>query len=307
VRTAFLDELFQAAAGDKRINLVVGDLGYSVVERFAAAYPDQFLNAGVAEQNMTGLAAGLALTGRVVFIYSIANFLPFRALEQIRNDLCYHHANVKVVSIGGGLAYGSLGMTHHATEDMAVMRVLPGMTVVAPGDPIETKLATRALVKHYGPAYLRLGKAGEPTVHTVEPDFELGRALTMREGSDVSIISSGAMLKTAVDAADQLTASGLGVRVLSMHTLSPLDVDAVIAAATQTRLVVTLEEHSIVGGLGSAVAEVLSELHKPHAKFKRLGLAHGFNRVVGDQRYLNSVQGLDVDGVVASISQLAQS
>ncbi len=304
MRTAFLDELFQAAAKDKRVNLVVGDLGYSVVERFAEAFPDQFINAGVAEQNMTGLAAGMATTGRIVFIYSIANFLPFRALEQIRNDLCYHHANVKVVSVGGGLAYGSLGMTHHATEDLAVMRALPGMTVVAPGDPIETRLATRALVRHEGPAYLRLGKAGEPVVHSVEPDFELGRAITLRGGSDVSIISTGAMLKTAVEAADRLTASGLGVQVLSMHTVSPLDVEAVITAATHARLVVTLEEHSIVGGLGGAVAEVLAELPKPHAGFKRLGLPPGFNRVVGDQRYLNSAHGLDVDGVIASIRQL---
>jgi transketolase len=307
VRTAFLDELFQAAANEKRVNLVVGDLGYSVVERFATAFPDQFINAGVAEQNMTGLAAGMALTGKIVFIYSIANFLPFRALEQIRNDLCYHHANVKVVSVGGGLAYGTLGMTHHATEDLAVMRALPGMTVVAPGDPIETKLATRALIKQDGPCYLRLGKAGEPSVHTAEPDFELGRAITLREGSDISIISTGAMLHTAVAAADQLGASGLSVQVLSMHTVSPLDVEAITAAATHAGIVVTLEEHSIAGGLGGAVAEILAELPKPHARFKRLGLKPAFNRVAGDQRYLTSVQGLDVDGVVASISRLLKS
>jgi len=144
MRTAFMKTLFEAAAQDRRVCLIVGDLGYSVIDEFAKAYPDQFVNAGVAEQDMTGIAAGMALSGKIVFTYSIANFATLRCLEQIRNDVCYHHAKVKVVAVGGGLAYGSLGVSHHATEDLAILRALPGMTVVAPGDPIEAELATRA-------------------------------------------------------------------------------------------------------------------------------------------------------------------
>jgi transketolase len=306
LRTAFLDALFDAAALDRRVCLVVGDLGYSVIERFAAAYPLQFVNAGVAEQNMTALAAGMALSGKIVFTYSIANFPTLRPLEQIRNDVCYHRANVKIVAIGGGLAYGSLGMTHHATEDLAIMRSLPGLTVVAPGDPIEAKLATRAIIAYEGPCYLRLGKAGEPSVHSTEPDFQLGRAITVREGSDIAIISTGAMLHTAVGAADRLATDGVRVRVLSMHTVSPLDAAAVVAAATETRQVVTLEEHSINGGLGGAVAEVLAELRQPHAPLKRLGLRPEFNTVVGDQQYLKTLHGLDLEGVMKSLTMLVE-
>src|SRR5712691_8203679 len=183
MRPAFFRALPELAAADERVNLVVGDLGFGVVEPFVERFPARFFNAGVAEQNMTGIAAGLALSGKTVFTYSIANFPTLRCLEQIRNDVCYHRADVKVVSVGCGLAYGNLGVTHHASEDVAIMRALPNMTVVAPGDPIEARLGTRAVVALDGPAYLRLGRAGEPVVHADEPAFVLGRAITMREGS----------------------------------------------------------------------------------------------------------------------------
>src|SRR5437879_9322206 len=196
MRTAFIQTLNELADRDPRVCLVVGDLGFSVIEEFATKPPDQFGNAGVAEQNMIGLAAGMALTGKIVFTYSIGNFGTLRCLEQIRNDVCYHRANVKVVAVGGGLAYGNLGVTHHASEDVAIMRALPNMTVVTPGDPVEARLATRAVVAHGGPCYLRRGKTGEPVVHAEEPAFELGRAITMREGSDLTLIASGGMLAT---------------------------------------------------------------------------------------------------------------
>ncbi|PYM76947.1 MAG: transketolase, partial [Candidatus Rokuibacteriota bacterium] len=182
MRAAFFKTLLDLAERDERIHLVVGDLGFGVVEPFARRFPDRFLNAGVAEQNMTGVAAGLALCGKVVFTYSIGNFSTIRCLEQIRNDICYHRADVKIVSVGGGFAYGPLGMTHHALEDLAIMRVLPGMTVVAPGDPFEVEQATRAIVGQPGPCYLRLGRAGEPRIHRPGVVFELGRAIRVREG-----------------------------------------------------------------------------------------------------------------------------
>ncbi len=306
VRTAFIKALYAMAAKDARICLIVGDLGYSVIEDFARVYPDQFVNAGVAEQDMTGIATGMALTGKIVFTYSIANFGTLRCLEQIRNDVCYHSANVKVVAVGGGLAYGALGVSHHATEDLAILRALPNMVVVAPGDPVEADLATRAVVKHAGPCYLRLGKAGEPTVHKSAPGFRLGRAITLREGRDMTLISTGSMLATAVEVADVLERRGLAVRLLSMHTVSPLDVAAVLAGARETRYLVTLEEHSIVGGLGSAVAEVLAGMEPGHAPLKRVGLPLSFSARVGDHQYLKNIGGLHPEGVLNTIEPILE-
>jgi len=307
MRTAFIETLFELAQENPRIMLVVGDLGFGVVTSFMERLPHQFVNAGVAEQNMTGIAVGMALSGKIAFTYSIANFPILRCLEQIRNDVCYHRANVRIVSVGGGMAYGSLGPSHHATEDIAVMRALPEMIVVAPGDPIETRLAVLALVKHDGPAYLRLGRAAEPPVHESAPPFELGRAITVRQGNDVALISTGGMLREAVDAADVLAGEGVHARVVSMHTVKPLDHKAVLSAARETSAVFTIEEHSIVGGLGSAVAEFLMDAgQRPHY-FKRIGLNDTFSSIVGDQLYLRSCYGLDAAGIVSTIRGVLRS
>jgi transketolase len=297
MRTAFLKALEEEAARDERINLVVGDLGFSVVEPFMKRYPDRFVNAGVAEQNMTGLAAGMALSGRVVFTYSIANFPTLRCLEQIRNDVCYHNANVKIVSVGGGLAYGALGASHQATEDLAVLRALPGMTVVAPGDPVEAAAAVKAVAAHDGPCYLRLGKAGEPVVHQKPISFSLGRAITVSEGKDVTLISTGGVLALCVKAARELEAGGVSVRLLSMPTVKPLDEKAVLSAAEQTKGLVTVEEHSAVGGLGSAVAETLAR-GDSRARLRVVALPDAFCRVVGSQDYLRDSCGLTAAAVV---------
>lgn len=305
MRTAFLKTLEALAAEDSRINFVTGDLGFTVVEPFVKRFPNQFVNAGVAEQNMTGLAVGMALSGKIVFTYSIANFPTLRCLEQIRNDGCYHKANLKVVSVGGGLAYGALGSSHQATEDLAVLRALPGMVVVAPGDPIEAEHATRAVAAHQGPCYLRLGKAGEPIVHRETIDFKLGKALTVREGGDLTLISTGAMLHSCVKAADALAAEGISVRLLSMHTIKPMDDQAVLAAAAETDAILTIEEHSIVGGLGGAVAEVLAQHAGRYVPFRILGLPDDFCRVVGSQDFLRGKMGLSVDHIVSAAKALA--
>ena len=291
MRTAFFKTLEELAADDPRIFLVVGDLGFGVVESFASRFPRQYLNAGVAEQNMTGVAAGLALSGKIVFTYSIANFPTLRCLEQLRNDVCYHNADVKVVAVGGGYAYGALGMTHHATEDIAILRSLPQMTVVAPGDPVETSAAVRAIIANHGPCYLRLGRAGETNVHAAPIEFELGRAIKVREGHDATVISTGGMLATAVEVANNLCARGIHTQVLSMHTIAPLDADAIVHAAMETPAVFTLEEHSIVGGLGSAVAEVIAE-RSSGTIFKRFALPAAFSSKIGSQEYLRAENGL---------------
>jgi transketolase len=305
MRTAFIRTLEDLAGKDSRINLIVGDVGFKVVESFAKRFPKQFINVGIAEQNMVGLAVGLALEGRVVFTYSIGNFPTLRCLEQIRNDVCYHKANVKIVAIGGGLTYGPLGSSHHATEDLAIMRSLPEMVVLAPGDPREAEAAVLASAAHKGPCYIRLGKAGEPTVHATNPDFELGRSITLREGTDLTIFSTGAMLAVCHETAEALQEAGIGVRLISMHTIKPLDSDAVRRAALETGGIVTIEEHSIVGGLGSAVAETLAQLPEvPRIPFRIIGLPDDFCRAVGSQTYLRNLYGLTVSSLVKSCESL---
>ena len=307
MRTAFLNELYELAKQDPRVVFITGDLGFSVVEKFMQELPKQFVNAGVAEQNMTGMAAGMAMSGKIVFTYSIANFPTLRCLEQIRNDLCYHEANVKIVSVGGGFAYGSLGATHHATEDLGVMRMLPGMTVIAPGDPMEARCATRAVIEHVGPCYLRLGKAGEPEVHKGKIDYKIGKAVRFREGGDLTLISTGSFLQTAAKVAEALARQGIEARVLSMHTLKPLDTESVLTAARETGALFTLEEHSIIGGLGSAVAEVLAENENSHRIFRRIGLPPVFSPHIGTQEYMLKQHGLDPQSIVESVLKLLRT
>ncbi len=306
MRTAFLETLLEVADGDRRVQLVTGDIGFGVLEPFKERHPDRFFNAGVAEQLMTGMAAGLAMCGNMVFTYSIANFPTLRCLEQIRNDICYHDANVVVVAVGGGYAYGALGATHHATEDLAVLRSLPNMTVVAPGDPAEVRAAVRALVELGGPAYLRLGRAGEEDVHRREiEEFRLGSALVVREGTDCCLISTGGMLADVMRVADRLDDQGIQSTVLSMHTLSPIDTAAVRDRVESFPAIFTVEEHSIVGGLGSAVAEIIAESDSV-TTFKRFGLQHSFSRHFGARDYLMQQNGLSVDSLVENVMKCLQ-
>jgi transketolase len=301
MRTAFIETLIDTATRDERVCLLTGDLGFGVVEAFAARFPSRFVNVGVAEQNMTGVATGLALSGKIVFTYSIANFPTLRCLEQIRNGPCYHNLNVKVVSVGGGLAYGSLGMSHHATEDIAIMRSLPNIAVVAPGDPSETRAAVDAIARRDGPVYLRLGRAGEPDVHVGPLSFEIGRALSVSSGSDLTLISTGGMLSTAKKVTSQLEQRGLSCRLLSMHTVKPIDTDAVLSAAIETQLVVTIEEHSIIGGLGGAVAEAMSECDGRVATLKRIGMPSTFVSRAGSRDYLAQQYGLSAEAITATV------
>jgi len=301
MRNAFIKTLTELAKKDKRIFLIVGDLGYGVIEDFQKQFPDQFLNAGVAEQNMTGMATGLALSGKIVFTYSIANFPTLRPFEQVRNDICYHNANVKIISIGGGFAYGQLGPTHHATEDLAVMRALPNMTVVAPADPLETELATQAIARRPGPCYMRLNRAGDPAVYQKPPRFSIGTSILIKPGNDVTLIAIGAMMTEALQAATILEKKGTHARVVNMHTLKPLDTKAIIKAAGETKAIITIEEHSIIGGLGSAVAEVLAE-HRAQKPFLRIGIPDTFSRFIGDQKFLREKYGL----TAKKIAQKAQ-
>jgi len=304
MRSAFIEELTRLARIDPNIVLVVGDLGFGVVGKFAEELPAQFVNAGVAEQNMTGLAAGMALSdptrGRTVLTYSIANFPVIRCLEQIRNDVCYHDANVKIVAVGGGMAYGSLGMTHHATEDLAIMRAMPNMVVLAPNDPVEAKLATRAAVEHRGPVYLRLGKQGEKRVHATDPEFRIGKAIRMRDGGDATLLVTGGLLQNTLEAAELLGMKGIQAGVISVPCVKPFDAEPLNGSTA----LFTIEEHSIIGGLGGAVAEIIAESGS-RITFKRIGLpGEQFSSKVGDQDYLRREFGLDPDGIALTVERV---
>lgn len=304
MKDTFARQLLSLAAKDPKILLIAGDLGFGAFEEFERKFPKQYLNAGVAEQNMTGLAAGLALEGRTVFTYSIANFPILRCLEQLRNDVCYHRANVKVVSIGAGFSYGSLGFSHHATEDLAVMRSLPEMTVVSPCDLWEAAEATKTLAKTPGPAYLRLDKSSAGQTRRTGETFQLGKIRTVREGNDVSFIGTGGIVGTALKAAEDLSRHGIQARVLSVHTIKPLDTETLFRAARETGGIVTLEEHTVFGGLGSAVAESCLEEGIIPLFFYRAGLRDGFSSIVGSQSYLREKYHMDEKSLVKKTLQL---
>ncbi len=303
MRSAFNEELLNIAREDDRIYMVLADIGYGEIEPFAEEFPNRFFNCGVAEQNMTGVACGLAMEGKIAVTYSIANFPTLRCLEQIRNDVCYHNQNVKIVIIGGGLAYGSLGVSHHSTEDIAIMRSLPDMVVCAPADIPEARAATHAMIAHEGPFYYRCGYKQEPDLHHGEIDFQLGKAIVAREGSDVTLIGTGTITYRACQAADLLAAEGISARVLSMHTVKPIDREAIVAAARETGAIVTVEEHCICGGLGGAVAEVLAEAGMG-IRFKMIALPDSYVHIVGTHEWLLDHYGFSPESIAATVRQL---
>ena len=304
MRDNFVRQLSELARSDPRVFLMTADLGFRVLDAFGADFPKQYLNVGIAEQNMIGLATGMALDGRIVFTYSIGNFSTLRCLEQIRNDACYHRANVKVVAVGGGFSYGPLGISHHATEDLAIMRALPDMTVVAPGDQWETREATKALVERSGAAYLRLDKSSAPATARPGETFAIGKARKVREGSDITLAATGGILGAALEAADSLVEQGIACRVLSVHTIKPFDTDAILRACKETGGIVTVEEHTIDGGLGSIVAETCLEAGVIPQFFRRIGLRAGFSSIVGGQEYLRHVYGMDAASIAKAVAEL---
>ena len=301
MRTAFIGALLDEARQDPSIMLLTGDLGFNVLEEFAEELPAQFLNCGVAEQSMIGVAAGLSASGRRVFVYSIANFPTFRCLEQIRNDVAYHGHNVTIVSVGAGFAYGSLGYSHLGLEDLAIMRSIPGIDVICPSDPIETELITRMLIRKNGPAYLRLGKAGEKILHDGTPQFSWGDAISLRSGSDLTIAASGSVLSLALEAHDRLADMGIDVEVLSVPFLRPLS--PACLEASIGRGLVTVEEHSINGGFGSAVLDaVIACGEVPHQR--TIGSPAALPAAIGDSGFMRQSAGLTTEAVIEAVQSL---
>lgn len=306
MRDTVIKTLIELGKKDKDIELITGDLGFGVLKSFWETLPNQFVNAGIAEQNMTGVAAGMALEGKKVFTYSIGNFPTLRCLEQIRNDCAYHNANVNVICVGGGYVYGSLGMSHHATEDIAILRALPDVTVICPGDPVEAKLATKKIAETDGTCYLRLGRGGEKVVNTVIEEFEIGKAYKLRDVKNmtkkVAVFSTGAILEETSKACDMLEEQGIAVEQYSFPTVKPIDKAVIEDCANRFDHIFTVEEHNIVGGFGGAVAEVLAEC-SGKAKLHRIGIDDFYCIEVGNQSYLREQVGLSAIKIVTGIEE----
>lgn len=300
MRNAFRDELFELAKTDDRIVLLSGDIGNRMFDAFKDAYPDRFYNVGIAEQNMVGLAAGLAMAGLRPVCYTIANFLTYRVIEQIRVDGCYHHQPIVLAGVGGGLSYASLGSTHHSCEDIAMLRSMPGMHVLCPGDPAEVRGAVKTAVSRSdGPTYIRLGKKGEPTLHETPPSVEPGRWIPMRDGGPVTLLSCGNVLPITLEVADQL-----GAAHYSCPSVKPLDEATLAKVFADSALVVTIEEHSRLGGFGGAIAEwVVDQPTPPAARLLRLGTPDAFLHRTGTQDYARSITGLTPEAIVDAVEQ----
>jgi len=304
MRNAYISALHQLSKTNENILALVADNGTIVYDKYREDFPDRFINFGISEANMVSVAAGLASCGKIPFAYTISNFLTFRAYEQIRNDVCMQKMNVKIVGIGVGFVYSYLGPTHHGTEDIAVMRVLPEMTIFSPSDPSETVKATNAAAQLVGPVYLRLTTGGTPKIYEDDYEFEVGKGVTLRDGSDIAIIATGSIVHEVVQAANELEKLGISVRLINIHTIKPIDREIIIKAARETQVILTVEEHSITGGLGSCVAEVLGEENCIFRSFKRLGLNDVFAQGYGNYQEMKALNGLSKNDIVREVNVL---
>jgi transketolase len=301
MRNAFAAELTALAGEDKRLILLSGDIGNRLFNPYKANFPERFFNCGVAEANMTSVAAGMALCGLRPVTYTITSFNTTRCLEQIKIDICYHNLPVIVVGVGSGLSYAGLGPTHHSCEDIALLRSLPNMTIICPGDVWEVRLALRAAITRGGPTYIRLGKKNEPVIHEQAPDFQIGRGILLRPGNDISLLSTGNMLPLGLQAAEELSKRGISASVVSFHTVKPLDEELLFEAFAKFKVVATLEEHSLQGGFGSGVAEWMADHVLHGALLCRLGIADQFLHEAGDQAYARKYFGLTPGGIADNI------
>jgi transketolase len=300
MRNAFADELTQLAQHDQRLILLSGDIGNKLFDKFRDIDDSRFYNCGIAEANMMGVAAGMALSGLRPFLYTITPFATTRCFEQIRIDVCYHKAPVVIVGTGSGLSYAELGPTHHSLEDIAILRTLPGMCVLAPCDSTELRLALRAALENTSPTYIRIGKKGEADIYSTPPKFKIGEVIIVRPGNDVALLCAGNMMSETLKAADVLAAKGISAEVVSFHTVKPLDESYLQSASSRFKLLVTVEEHSRIGGFGSAVSEwrALTNYAIRQISF---GTNDEFMHEVGSQSYARKKYGLTAENIAARV------
>lgn len=300
MRKAFIKTLTELSKKNDNIYLLTGDTGFTVLDEYQKLFPSRYLNIGLSEANMIGVSAGLALNKKIVFVYGIVPFVTMRCFEQVRIDLCYQKLPVKIIGVGGGLTYGSAGATHHSIEDIAIMSCLPNMTVICPGDPVETSYAVEASMNLDCPAYIRLGKSGEPILHNNLKSFTIGQGIVMKKGDDVGIISTGNMLETALSVSNKLTKNKIESRVISMHTVKPIDRKLIIQTASKCNTIVTIEEHNVISGLGSMVANVIVE-ESLSTKLIKFGIPDKYVDIVGEQPYLRNYFGLGEEQITNRI------
>jgi transketolase len=306
MRNAYISALYELADTNKQIYALVSDNGAIVYDKYRESFPERFINFGIAEANMISIAAGLAACGKIPFTYTISTFLTMRAFEQIRNDVCMQKMNVKIVGIGAGFVYSNLGPTHHSVEDIALMRVLPNMVIFSPADQLESRKMTFASAKIEGPVYLRLATGGTPDVYKDDYDFEVGRGVTLKEGSDVTVIGTGGIMYDALQAVEELGVQGISVRLVNIHTIKPIDKEIILKAAYETQAIITVEEHSIAGGLGGSAAEILLENNKTPLLFKRMGLDNVFPSGYGTYGEMKEINGLSKDDIVNQVKNIYQ-
>lgn len=302
MRTAYLDTLYDLAEKDKRVYALISDNGAIVYDKYRKDLAAQYLNLGISEANMLGVAAGMASCGKIPFAYTIGAFLAYRAFEFIRNDICLQKQNVKIVGTGAGQIYSALGPTHHSTEDMGGLRALPNLTIISPASPLEVRKATIAAYEYEGPVYLRLGTNKEAEIYDEDYSFKIGKGVTIREGEDVTLISTGSMVKDILEVADLLKKDGVQARVINIHTIKPIDREIILQAVEETGRIVVVEDHNIIGGLGSAVAEVIAESGRG-VRFKRFGL-NDFSKGYGTYAQVKEMNGIDVGRIYREVKLL---
>jgi transketolase len=301
MRNAFAKEITRLAQDDPRVVLLSGDIGNRLFDDFKDKSPGRFYNCGVAESNMVGVAAGLAMSGLRPVCYTITPFITYRCMEQIRVDVCYHHVPVIIVGTGSGLSYASLGSTHHSCEEMGMLRLLPGLRVVAPADEMEVRAVLKEAFKQPDPIYIRIGKKGEPLVHRNVPELTIGKAIMVRPGTDVCLLAAGTMVASAIQTAELLSGRGLSCQVVSFHTIKPLDAELLADVFARFKLVATIEEHSILGGLGGSVAEWLADQAKSSALLVRFGTRDEFLHVTCEQEEAREFFGLTPQAISETI------
>lgn len=300
MRKAYLKTLYNLALKDDNVVSLVADNGLIVFDNFRESFADRYFNFGISEENMIGAAAGMANCGKIPFCYTISSFLAYRSFEFIRDDVCFQNQNVKIVGIGSGMAYSTLGPSHHTTEDISVLRALPNLTLFSPGSPLDVEKIIKTAYQINGPVYVRLGTNNEREIYKDDYDFKLGKAEVIREGIDITVFVTGSIISEVIDAAEMLENDKISVRIVNVHTLKPFDNEQVLESAAKTKHLFTVEEHSILGGLGSIVAEALAD-NGVGAKLKRIGLNNKFAGGYGTYNEVRQANGLDKNGIYSAI------
>lgn len=305
MRFAAVKTIFEEAKINKKIYFLTGDLGHVYEKEFKTYLQDRYINAGTAEQNMVGVAAGLALSGMKVFVYSIVPFVTMRPFEQVKDDICYQNLDVTLIGVGGGLIYGPYGNTHCSIEDIAVMRVLPNMKIVCPANPSDTESLSQQIMKIKGPTYLRIGRGKEPMPSTI-PQVIFGKGRVVKKGNDISIFCTGTILEEMEKAATELDKEGINTEVIHIHTVKPIDSKLIADRLKNRKAIFSVEDHSIYGGLGAAISEIISETPHHSILFKRFGVRDVYLKEIGSESYLRDKHGISCKKVVKEIIKTLQ-